>query len=295
MAKFKDLTGQRFGLLTVIKKSTKDKYGHTLWGCKCDCGGIKIVQSGDLGRRINSCGCLVHRAGKDHPTWKGGKVKVECSKPGCDKTKMVYPSLKYSTSYCSEKCRIEHRAWIKSGEENGMYKGKIKVACTCCGKGFEISPCMDDLYNKHFCKGTDCFNKWRSENLRGANNPNYNGGTPEKRKIRKRVAAAMRKAIRQRKAGRHWEELVDYSLEDLIERLKSTIPQGYSWKNDFVNGNNILHIDHIIPMSSFNFDSPEQMDFKKCFALDNLQLLPAIENMQKSAKFDRSFQLCLAF
>ncbi|MBT7082094.1 MAG: hypothetical protein HN929_11645 [Chloroflexi bacterium] len=105
----------------------------------------------------------------------------------------------------------------------------------------------------------------------------------------------MRKAIKQKKAGRHWEELVDYTLEDLTKHLKSTIPDGYTWEDDFVNGDNVLHIDHITPMSAFNFESASHVDFKRCFALDNLQLLPAIENMQKSAKLERPFQPCLAF
>jgi len=295
MAKFKDLTGKRFGMLTVNKRAGKDKWGHILWECICDCGGLKITMPGDLGRRIKSCGCLIHVTGKDHPTWKGGKVKVQCSRPGCNQSKMIYPSSKYLTTYCSEECRIEHRAWIKSGEENPKYKEKVKVHCSQCGKPIEIYPCMDSCYKDHFCKGTDCLPKWKSENLKGKANPNYNGGTPEKRKIRKRIAAAMRKAIRQEKAGRHWEDLVDYSLEDLIKRLKATVPDGYTWEDDFVNGNNVLHIDHITPMSAFNFESAEDMDFKRCFALKNLQLLPAIENMQKSAKIEEPFQPCMAF
>jgi len=34
----------------------------------------------------------------------------------------------------------------------------------------------------------------------------------------------MRKAIRQEKAGRTWESLVEYSMADLIDRLKATVP-----------------------------------------------------------------------
>jgi len=295
MAKFKDLTGERFGMLTVNKKSGNDKWGHTLWDCTCDCGDSKIVKTGDLGSRIKSCGCLNRLTGEDHPSWKGGKIKVECSRPGCDKSKMIYPSQKYSTSYCSEKCRIEHRAWVKSGEESGMYKDKVKVACAWCNTPLEIYPCMDSRYKDHFCSGTDCFAKWKSENQKGKANPNYSGGTPEKRKIRHRISAAMRKAIKQGKAGRHWEELVDYTLEDLIKRLKSTVPDGYTWEDDFVNGNNILHIDHKIPMAVFNFESAEGIDFKRCFALENLQLLPALENERKSSKIEEPFQPCMAF
>ncbi|GAI73524.1 unnamed protein product, partial [marine sediment metagenome] len=43
------------------------------------------------------------------------------------------------------------------------------------------------------------------------------------------------------------------------------------WK-DYLNRD--LHIDHIIPKSAFNFTKPEHTDFKRCWALDNLRLLP---------------------
>lgn len=58
MRKIIDLTGQRFGRLTVIKfAETKN---HTLyWKCKCDCGNIKIIAGNDLkSKKIKSCGCL---------------------------------------------------------------------------------------------------------------------------------------------------------------------------------------------------------------------------------------------
>jgi hypothetical protein len=297
MAKSKDLTGKKFGLLTVTEKAGKDKHGHILWKCECDCGGTKIVKSGDLGRGIKSCGCLKHRSGPGNSNWKGGKIEVKCANPGCDKTKMIHPSHEYDKSYCSDKCRSEHYSQLRTGSNNPRYKDKIKVACAYCGNEKEIIPAHYErnATKQFFCHGTGCYGKWCSENRNGKANPNYHGGTPEKRKIRKRIAAAMRKAIREKKAGRHWEELVDYNLEDLTKHLKSTLPEGYSWEDDFVNGDNILHIDHVIPMSAFNFDLPTHMDFKKCFALNNLQLLPAIENMQKSARLNEPFQQSLAF
>lgn len=53
-----DLTGQRFGRLTVIRKEGTNKQGST-WLCKCDCGNEKVVSrchlmTGDT----KSCGCL---------------------------------------------------------------------------------------------------------------------------------------------------------------------------------------------------------------------------------------------
>jgi hypothetical protein len=146
---------------------------------------------------------------------------------------------------------------------------------------------MDRLYKNHFCAGGECFGKWKSENLKGPANSNFKGGTPEMRIIRARISASMRKAIRQGKGGRRWESLVEYNMSDLIDRLKATLPPGYSWEKDFIDGKGVLHIDHIRPMSSFSFGTAEDDDFKRCFAIGNLQLLPAIENMQKSAKYQQ--------
>ena len=59
MGKFEDLTGQRFGYLTVIKKAGKNKSDKILWLCKCDCGKLKIIQGTSLKNgRTKSCGCL---------------------------------------------------------------------------------------------------------------------------------------------------------------------------------------------------------------------------------------------
>ena len=56
----KDLTGQRFGKLTVIKKSfNRSPSGKLKWLCKCDCGNIKEFIGEDLYQnKISSCGCL---------------------------------------------------------------------------------------------------------------------------------------------------------------------------------------------------------------------------------------------
>lgn len=60
MSKFKDLTGQKFGRLTVIKRADNNKNGSTRWLCKCDCGNEKIVEGGHLrSNKIKSCGCLL--------------------------------------------------------------------------------------------------------------------------------------------------------------------------------------------------------------------------------------------
>lgn len=57
MPKAKDLTGQKFGLLTAIKKMPSHS-GHTYWLCRCECGNEKEVQTSHLTcGKIQSCGC----------------------------------------------------------------------------------------------------------------------------------------------------------------------------------------------------------------------------------------------
>ena len=54
-----DETNNRYGRLTVIKRSTKpDKYNRALWLCKCDCGNEAVVAGGSLRAGQRSCGCL---------------------------------------------------------------------------------------------------------------------------------------------------------------------------------------------------------------------------------------------
>lgn len=61
MAKFKDLTGQRFGRLTVCRRAPNIKGARkgVYWICKCDCGRGKLIVSSNLTSGATlSCGCL---------------------------------------------------------------------------------------------------------------------------------------------------------------------------------------------------------------------------------------------
>jgi hypothetical protein len=54
-----DITGQRFGKLTVIKPSEERRNREVIWQCQCDCGNISYVRSACLRRgTTTSCGCL---------------------------------------------------------------------------------------------------------------------------------------------------------------------------------------------------------------------------------------------
>ena len=69
MGKIIDLTGQKFGRLTVEYKAGKDSRGESIWHCVCECGNTKDVLSSNLRKgATRSCGCLQkERAGKKTP------------------------------------------------------------------------------------------------------------------------------------------------------------------------------------------------------------------------------------
>ena len=108
--------------------------------------------------------------------------------------------------------------------------------------------------------------------------------------LNRRLSCLIWQTLKDNKNGRHWENLLGYSVNDLIRRLKRTMPKGYNWQ-DFLEGK--LHIDHITPIKVFNFTKAEHIDFQRCWALNNLRLLPAKENLIKGSKLSRPFQPAL--
>jgi hypothetical protein len=54
----KDLTGQKFGKLTVISLDHKNSRSQPFWLCQCECGNTKLVMGGNLlSGGTKSCGC----------------------------------------------------------------------------------------------------------------------------------------------------------------------------------------------------------------------------------------------
>jgi len=58
MALLKDISGATFGKLTALKSVGKTKAGNAVWLCLCECGNTIEVAQGNLGKHVQSCGCL---------------------------------------------------------------------------------------------------------------------------------------------------------------------------------------------------------------------------------------------
>lgn len=68
MGNFIDLTGKRFGKLTVLHRGVNGK--KVQWVCKCDCGKVTTVQGINLTNgHTRSCGCLISESNTKHGQW----------------------------------------------------------------------------------------------------------------------------------------------------------------------------------------------------------------------------------
>lgn len=107
--------------------------------------------------------------------------------------------------------------------------------------------------------------------------------------IRFRVSSKFRRSIlhslKDHKEGKRWEILVGFTITDLVNHLTIMIDKvpNMNWQ-DFLDGE--LQLDHIRPISSFNYTSYTDSDFKNCWKLTNLQLLLAKDNTRKLDKYD---------
>jgi hypothetical protein len=103
-------------------------------------------------------------------------------------------------------------------------------------------------------------------------------------KINHTISTAVRACIKDKSRSQVFA-LLGYSLEDLMNHIESKFQDGMSWSN-----HGSWHIDHIKPVCSFSFSSKYSPEFKKCWSLDNLRPLWAIDNLKKS-HFDKSLSI----
>jgi hypothetical protein len=128
--------------------------------------------------------------------------------------------------------------------------------------------------------------KWREENRehvnqyardyerkRRAEDPKYRLGV--------RTRTAVWQMLKERNVNKTNKtfDLLGYTLEELMSHLEALFTEGMTWDNY-----GEWHVDHKIPMTSFNFETTEDREFKLCWCLDNLQPLWGPENLSKGTK-----------
>lgn len=104
-------------------------------------------------------------------------------------------------------------------------------------------------------------------------------------KLRLRLRTRIKDAIKNnQKKGSAVQDL-GCSIEFLKKYLEGKFQEGMSWSNWGIGkGKKVWHIDHIVPLSSFDLTDIEQ--FKKAVHYTNLQPLWAEDNFKKGDKYE---------
>jgi hypothetical protein len=99
--------------------------------------------------------------------------------------------------------------------------------------------------------------------------------------LSERMATRMRRSLVAGKNGRAWRDIAGYGVDELRAHLERQFTKGMGWHNmgDW-------HIDHILPLASFPYESEDDPQFKRAWSLANLRPIWASENHRKNARIE---------
>jgi len=126
--------------------------------------------------------------------------------------------------------------------------------------------------------------RWRANNpgkyraVRAAYDRSRSANDPEYRLLHN-IRSVIRQALKNSTKSCYTERLLGCSIEELRNHLERLFQPGMSWDNY-----GKWHIDHIIPVSYFDFSDPGQQ--YRAFHYTNLQPLWAIDNLKKGNKIE---------
>lgn len=187
------------------------------------------------------------------------------------------------TKICT-KCDVEKR--LDDFPKSKLGKFGTDSRCKKCRSNYYYTNKIQSIYNsKRY------YNKYRSDIITKAkeyydnNKVKINKHSIERRKADQCYKICCNLRIRVWKIIKHNQKScsavkdLGCTVSELRQHLESKFQIGMSWDNYGVYG---WHIDHVIPLSSFDLTDQEQ--FKKACHYTNLQPLWAIDNIKKGNK-----------
>lgn len=172
-----------------------------------------------------------------------------------------------------------------------------EITCSACN---ETKPATVEFFHRHSKSKTGF--KLQCKPCRNAQTRKWNKLETTKERERKKmqsspflrikrsVNCSIHQGIRAKggcKQGSCWDYL-GYTPKDLMEHLEKQFEDWMTWENygsitEYEN-KRTWQIDHIHPHSKLPYETMECENFKKCWALGNLQPLDSRENIIKSNK-----------
>jgi hypothetical protein len=216
----------------------------------------------------------------------------------CSKT-CISPRTKYLNSLTPEQRKEEQRLYCKQWHATNKERVKQWTIDNKERINAKARVSRTKWKNEH----REEYNKRRAayKKRKAANDPIWAFNQREYRRTYKknrcetdinfRLAQNLRKKIfitlRYGRKYNHSLELLGCSIDDARNHIERQFQSGMTWDNWAMHG---WHIDHIIPIASFDLSDEAQQ--KQCFHYTNLQPLWALDNHRKSDKIIEK-QLCL--
>lgn len=164
----RDLHGQSFGRLSVVKYSGKSKWGYALWECLCTCGITKVVVASSLINGLTtSCGCRKREVIGDSRRTHGKSRS---------KTYMIWSGMRKRCENPNVKCWAHYGGrGIKVCERWGAFENFLADMGE-CPKGHSIERVNNDgNYEPSNCIWAD--KRTQSMNKRDSHRITFNGVT----------------------------------------------------------------------------------------------------------------------
>lgn len=184
--------------------------------------------------------------------------------------------------YINNKKQILHKNKeyrIQNKDNIQAYEASIKRKNTRNKRAKRLRKENLDRYRSYDCTPKRREAKRKQTQLRRKNDLGY--------RLRGNVSRAVRRAIFNNgkvKNGNSILRFLPYTIDELKNHLESQFKSWMSWDNygrySSESGKK-WHIDHIISQASLPYDSMEHPNFIKCWSLNNLQPLDAIQNIKK--------------
>ena len=222
--------------------------------------------------------------------------KIVLEKSVVDEILRLYNDEMLGSPSISEKLNITKQVVLRTLKENGAIVGPS-------GRKFKGGKSESDKrhYLKNREKRLQYFSEWQKDNqehrkkyLKEYREKNADDIRKTKRDYERnrkardplyKLISNFRTAIYQvlkesnvEKNG-HYFDILGYTPEELINHLEKQFTEGMTWENY-----GEFHVDHKLPISSFNIKEIGDEEFMRCWCLDNLQPMWGEENIRKSNK-----------
>lgn len=171
------------------------------------------------------------------------------------------------------------KEWKNKSNQKWYYKNKERISLY--GKKYreEHRQEIDERIKKWRSENPDKVRQWEQKRDKKVM------ATPQGR-LNGTMKTSIRVCLKGNKKWSKWEDLVGYT----VERLKRHIEKQFSEEMTWDNYGTYWEIDHKIPKAAFHYTTAEDIDFKKCWALNNLQPMLRSENRRKKDYMKKPFQ-----